>query len=93
METNGVWQEMITLSQELDLTRQYLEIFKIRMGNRLIYEINDHTGRGLDEDTGKAGIGINNVSQRLESIYGSAASLILKQNHPAGITAIIRVPL
>jgi sensor histidine kinase YesM len=137
-------QEMITLSQELDLTRQYLEIFKIRMGNRLIYEINDHTnnpelafppliiqplvensikygiepkvsggtitidcwiqensleimitdtGRGLDEDAGKVGIGINNVSQRLESIYGSAASLILKQNHPTGIKAIIKVPL
>ena len=137
-------QEMITLSQELDLTRQYLEIFKIRMGNRLIYEINDQTdrlelafppliiqplvensikygiepevtggtitidcriqensleimitdtGRGFDEDAGKAGIGINNVSQRLETIYGNTASLILKQNYPTGIKAIIRVPL
>jgi len=36
-------QEMITLAQELDLTRQYLEIFKIRMGTRLSYEINDRT--------------------------------------------------
>lgn len=137
-------QEMITLAQELDLTRQYLEIFKIRMGNRLVYEINDKThepnlafppliiqplvensikygiepkveggtitidcwieedmleivitdtGRGLDEDANQAGIGINNVSQRLEAIYGGAASLILEQNHPAGIKAMIRVPV
>ncbi len=137
-------QEMITLTQELDLTRQYLEIFKIRMGNRLIYEINDRTdkieipfppliiqpivensikygiepavfggtitidccirenileimitdtGKGLDEDANQAGIGINNVSQRLESIYGNRASLILKQNYPTGMNAVIRVPL
>ena len=137
-------QEMITLTQELDLTRQYLEIFKIRMGNRLVYEINDRTdnpeipfppliiqplvensikygiepkvsggtitidcrvkenileimitdtGKGLDKDANQAGIGINNVSQRLESIYGNMASLTLKQNHPTGIKAIIQVPL
>ncbi|MCK5164505.1 MAG: histidine kinase [Desulfobacula sp.] len=137
-------QEMITLTQELDLVHKYLEIFKIRMGNRLSYEINDHTdtldisfppliiqplvensikygiepklsggtiaidcwvkentleiviadtGIGLDKDANQAGIGINNVSQRLENIYGSAASLILKQNHPTGIKATIRVPL
>jgi len=137
-------QEMITLAQELDLTRKYLEIFKIRMKDRLTYEINDKTnksdlafppliiqplvensikygiepdvsggtitidcrikenfleivitdtGKGLDHDADKAGIGINNVSQRLENIYGSDASLILRQNHPRGIKAIIQVPL
>jgi sensor histidine kinase YesM len=37
-------QEMITLTQELDLVRQYLEIFKIRMGKRLCFSINDRTG-------------------------------------------------
>lgn len=137
-------QEMITLDQELDLTRQYLEIFKIRMGKRLSYEINDRTGnpcvpfppliiqplvensikygiepaidggtiaidcrieentleivitdtgKGLDKDANQAGIGINNVSLRLESIYGNTAGLILKENHPTGIKATIRVPL
>ncbi|MCP3872726.1 MAG: hypothetical protein GY699_06160 [Desulfobacteraceae bacterium] len=137
-------QEMITLKQELDLIRQYLEIFKIRMGNRLSYTINDRTdmselafppliiqplvensikygiepkleggtisidcrieednlsimisdtGKGLDEDANQAGIGINNVSQRLENIYGSQASLMLKQNHPTGIKAMIKIPL
>lgn len=137
-------QEMVTLSQELDLVRRYLDIFKIRMGKRLSYEINDSTGqphflfpplivqplvenaikyglepkinggkisidcriendmlnieicdtgRGLDDNTSQAGIGINNVSQRLESIYGTTASLVLTQNHPSGVTATIKVPL
>lgn len=137
-------QEMITLTQELDLVRQYLEIFKIRMGNRLSFEINDRTnmseltfppliiqplvensikygiepkvdggrilidcwlekdslfinisdtGKGLDEDADQAGIGINNVSQRLENIYGSQASLSLKENRPSGINVMIKVPL
>ncbi len=137
-------QEMVTLSQELDLVRQYLDIFKIRMGKRLSYEINDKTGRtdllfpplivqplvenaikyglepnvaggkisidcwiennmldieisdtgkGLDDNANIAGIGINNVSQRLESIYGQKAGLTLTQNHPSGARATIRVPL
>jgi len=33
------------------------------------------------------------VSQRLESIYGNHASLFLKENHPAGIKAVIKVAL
>ncbi|MBT7710629.1 MAG: histidine kinase [Deltaproteobacteria bacterium] len=137
-------QEMVTLSQELDLVRQYLDIFKIRMGKRLSYEINDQTGRhdlifpplivqplvenaikyglepkigggkisinceiekemlnivisdtgmGLYENANQAGIGINNVSQRLESIYGTKAGLTLTQNYPSGVKAIIKVPL
>ncbi len=137
-------QEMITLKQELALVRKYLDIFKIRMGNRLSYEIDDQTGmtelpfpplilqplvensikygiepkvdggditiqcairkntliieisdtgRGLDEDADNAGVGINNVSQRLENIYGNKAGLTLKQNHPSGIIAMIKVPL
>ena len=137
-------QEMITLSQELDIVRQYLDIFKIRMGKRLSYEINDHTGShdllfpplivqplvenaikyglepkvdggkicidcamekemlsivisdtgmGLDVNANVAGIGINNVSQRLEGIYGTKADLTLTPNYPSGIKAIIKVPL
>ncbi|MCA1786556.1 MAG: histidine kinase, partial [Desulfobacteraceae bacterium] len=37
-------QEMVTLSRELDLVRRYLNIFKIRMGSRLHFEITDLTG-------------------------------------------------
>jgi sensor histidine kinase YesM len=141
-------REMITLDEELDLVKQYLEIFKIRMGRRLSYKINNHiqnldipfppfiiqplvensikygiepeldggtitidcraegsfliiiildTGAGFDiqsdENISKAGIGINNVSLRLENIYNGNAELELKQNYPKGIKAIIKVPL
>jgi len=137
-------QEMITLDQELDLVRQYLEIFKIRMGPRLTYTIADNTrscpvpfpplivqplvensikyglepeveggrididcriqndrlrvqitdtGQGLESSTSQAGIGLNNVSQRLESIYGEQASLVLKENTPSGMKAVIEVPV
>ena len=137
-------QEMITLDQELDLVRQYLEIFKIRMGPRLTYTIEDRTpagqvpfppliiqplvensikyglepevdggrididcriqnerlrvqiadtGQGLELSTSQAGIGLNNVSQRLESIYGEQASLVLKENESSGMKAIIEVPV
>lgn len=34
---------MITLSQELDLVKHYLNIYKVRMGKRLEYTINDRT--------------------------------------------------
>jgi len=137
-------QEMITLEKELELVRQYLDIFKIRMGERLTYEIQDSTGgisilfppliiqplvenaikygieprveggnisiecrvenkrlsivvadtgKGIDLAPDKAGIGINNVSQRLEAIYGSKACLVLKENSPQGLKACIEVPL
>jgi sensor histidine kinase YesM len=136
-------REMITLDKELALVRHYLDIFKIRMGDRLAYEIRDHTkgicvpfppliiqplvenaikygiepgvaggriliesrienqrlyiivadtGRGIDP-MGKTGIGINNVSQRLEAIYGNKAALRLTTNSPQGLTACIEVPL
>ena len=37
-------QQMVTLSQELDLVAHYLAIFKTRMGDRLRYAIHDRTG-------------------------------------------------
>ena len=38
-------QEGFTLSQELDLVRRYLNIFKIRLGERLEFDIDDRTGK------------------------------------------------
>lgn len=137
-------QEMITLSQELDLVRQYLDIFRIRMGKRLSFKIEDRTGLdeflfppliiqplvenaikyglepkvdggritiecrcedsmvvieisdtgcGLEKNGGKGGIGIDNVSRRLTSIYGQNASLSLTPNRPCGLKAVIKVPI
>lgn len=140
-------QEKVTLSEELELVVQYLEICKIRFGSRIKYTINDETqnpqmpfpplmiqplvensikygleplteggtiaitcrieadmlqieisdtGVGLDQQVSEnatAGIGINNVSRRLDTIYGSTASLEMFQNDPSGVTALIKVPL
>jgi len=137
-------KEMITLDKELGLVRHYLDIFKIRMGDRLSFEIQDHTqgicvpfppliiqplvenaikygiepeieggtifiectienqrlsivvadtGKGIDPNLNQTGIGINNISQRLEAIYGNQAALTLKTNFPQGLTACIEVPI
>lgn len=137
-------QATVTLDQELDLVRHYLDIFKIRMGDRLAYEIRNRAdsgniplpplilqplvenaikyglepkmeggsicitadrsddrlslmvrddGMGPDQSMDKAGIGINNVSQRLTALYGERAGLTLTENESGGITARVTVPL
>lgn len=136
-------QETISLSQELELVRHYLNIYKIRMGERLSYEIiadkevkkmslspliiqplvensikyglepkieggtiKIHcsiknkfliikildTGCGLDTNH-EIGIGINNVSQRLNNLYGAESCLTIKENEPCGTKAVIKVPI
>ena len=61
-------------------------------GRDLVISVSD-TGAGLDETGGRAGIGLNNVSRRLESIYGNTARVTLTQNRPAGTLATIQLPL
>jgi sensor histidine kinase YesM len=128
-----------TLSQEMEMIRSYIRIFKIRMGDRLCYDIdipdsladvslppmliqplvenailhglepklangkvtikasiNENTmrievednGRGLHE-TDPAGTGLSNVRERLGSLFGNKGRLILKENPPSGVKAII----
>jgi len=137
-------EERITLDQELDLIRRYLDILKVRMGDRLVYEIEkgvdcalidlppmiihplvenavkhglapkqeggrikiecvsdqdsvtitvSDTGLGIHKVDETGGIGLNNISKRLEDLYGDQASFILKENQPTGIKAIVKVPL
>ncbi len=136
-------QETISLYQELELVKHYLNIFKIRLGKRLSYEIItdkesknlslspliiqplvenavkygiepkidggnitiqcsvkdkfllikvSDTGCGLDSNI-EIGIGINNVSSRLNNLYGNNATLTINENDPCGTKAIIKVPL
>jgi hypothetical protein len=59
-------------------------------GDRLRVEISD-TGTGLHED-GPAGFGLSNVRERLQSLYGDRGRLILEENRPSGLKAIIEVP-
>jgi sensor histidine kinase YesM len=59
-------------------------------GDRLRVEITD-TGTGLHED-GPEGFGLSNVRERLLSLYGDRGRLILEENRPSGLKAIIEVP-
>ena len=53
-------------------------------------EITD-TGMGFHggEDIG---VGLSNVRERLQSLYGDKGHLILEENRPSGLKAIIEIP-
>ena len=131
-----------TIGQEMEMIRAYMNIFKVRMGERLRYnidvpdKINDipfppmliqplvenaikhglepkieggevfihgeeneeilrleiaDTGVGFYED-GNFGTGLSNIRERLQSLYGDKGRLILEENRPCGLRAIIEVP-
>jgi len=134
--------DRVTLGQELELIKAYMQIYKVRMGDRLKFTVaipdtleeikfppmliqplvENSIKHGLEPkieggeitisacrtnqsvqiriaDTGlglanmsEKGMGLTNISQRLESIYGNRGLLILEENEPQGLTAIIEVP-
>jgi LytS/YehU family sensor histidine kinase len=49
------------------------------------------TGPGFHENS-NPGIGIENIRKRLKSLFGDKARLILEENRPSGLKAIIEVP-
>ncbi|HUN54413.1 MAG TPA: histidine kinase [Smithella sp.] len=57
----------------------------------LIIKVAD-TGLGFS-DFDKAGVGIANVRERLALLYGDAGRLLLEENKPHGVCAIMEVPL
>lgn len=131
-----------TIDQEMEMIRAYLNIFKIRMGDRLRYNIDipdtikdfpfppmlvqplvenaikhglepkieggELSIRGKEKgdilqleitDTGMGfhggediGVGLSNVRERLQSLYGNKGHLILEENRPSGLKAIIEIP-
>ena len=135
-------KEKATLGQEMEMIRSYLNIFKVRMGDRLQYKIDlpnnleatafppmliqplvenaiKHglepkvdggeifiSGKEKDEilrlevvDTGDGfkegknfGMGLSNIRERLQSLYGNSGRLILEENQPNGLKATIEVP-
>jgi LytS/YehU family sensor histidine kinase len=135
-------QQQSTLGQEMALIEAYLNLFKVRMGQRLDFklEMDEKLGqvsfpplllqplvenavrhgleprieggrlmiraengpRGLRIEVADSGGGLSpasrpggglaNVRERLESLYGENGRLILEENHPRGLKAIIEVP-
>ncbi|NOX92167.1 MAG: hypothetical protein GXP18_06880 [Gammaproteobacteria bacterium] len=51
----------------------------------------EDSGIGLKDEIGK-GVGLANVQQRLNALYGEQASLSLENNQPTGLRVIIEVP-
>jgi signal transduction histidine kinase len=138
-ETRSQWA---TLGGEIDLATAYLNLFKVRMGDRLkvSIDVNDRLKpiafapmliqplvenavlHGLDAmvdggtitiraeqknatlrvtvaDTGAGfgsgqsqGMGLANVRDRLKALYGQQGRLMITENQPTGVQAIIEVP-
>jgi LytS/YehU family sensor histidine kinase len=59
-------------------------------GEKLIWKIVD-TGIGMSEMDG-LGIGLSNVIERLDSLFGSKAELQIEENTPTGTIVTIEVP-
>jgi sensor histidine kinase YesM len=135
-----------TLGREAELARAYLEILRIRMGNRLQFAISvpdnlqgvslppmmllslvenaikhglepkreggrldidasaaggrlrvavSDTGVGLDATAAAqsgTGVGLANIRDRLQALYGAEARLTLIENQPQGVIAAIEIP-
>jgi sensor histidine kinase YesM len=135
-------EDSTTLGQEIEMIRAYLNLFKVRMGNRLHYRIDlpknledfpfppmliqplvenaiKHgldsrveggeilirgeekdgivrlevvdTGLGFKEDR-ESGVGLANVRDRLQLVYRDRGRLIIEENQPHGLKAILEVP-
>jgi two-component system sensor histidine kinase YesM len=73
-----------------------IEVSAAIRGNILRVEINDN-GRGFDPNnmtrTGRGSIGIANVRQRLMSIYGHGAELIIESRPEHGTCCVLKMPL
>jgi signal transduction histidine kinase len=50
------------------------------------------TGEGVKPKQG-GGVGLSNIRERLKTLYGGGAALVLEENTPRGVVASIEVPL
>jgi sensor histidine kinase YesM len=135
-------EDITTIGKEMEMIRAYLNIFRVRMEDRLNYRIDMPDSikelpfppmlvqplvenaikhglepkieggevwiRGVEDgevlrleiaDTGvgmykggASGLGLSNIRERLKSLYGDKGRLILEENRPTGLKAIIEVP-
>ena len=66
---------------------------KIRKNNEMLrWEIAD-TGLGLNEDSSDGeGLGLANIEERINSLFGPEGKLFFEENHPCGVKVILEVP-
>jgi LytS/YehU family sensor histidine kinase len=58
-------------------------------GGRLRLEVAD-TGEGISPKKG-AGVGLTNIRERLKTLYGTGARLVMEENEPRGVVAAIEL--
>ncbi len=69
-----------------------VDVVAERAGDALVLAVTD-TGVGLGASPAVGGIGLSNIRERLELVYGDRAALALAQSEPAGFVARITLPL
>lgn len=68
-----------------------LKVVAVRDRGRLHITVAD-TGVGLRDGAQSAGIGLENVRQRLKALYGDLAGLEIRENDAGGVTATLELP-
>ncbi|MES2899970.1 MAG: histidine kinase [Pseudomonadota bacterium] len=79
-----------TVEQRRQLTR--IRICASREDAALLVRLEDDTGVLGSSSAPASGIGLKNLRERLDVLYGGRASLVLSQLQPAGVRAEMRVP-
>lgn len=70
-----------------------IKVSAARQGDKLVLKVSD-TGLGLGvAKSPEKGLGLSNVRNRLAALYEYKASLILLENQPQGLEAVLEVPL
>ncbi len=69
-----------------------IEVTAARHGEQLVLTVAD-TGAGFSNKPTDSGIGLANIRERLELLYGDHASLDLEENEPRGFRARILMPV
>jgi sensor histidine kinase YesM len=70
-----------------------IKVSAARQGDKLVLKVSD-TGLGLGvAKSPEKGLGLSNVRNRLAALYENKASLILLENQPQGLEAVLEVPL
>lgn len=68
-----------------------IDIVATRSNGIIKVEVKD-TGRGFGTGTSGGGLGLANIRERLQALFGDAGKLTLTESQPHGVTATLEVP-
>lgn len=70
----------------------YVHVKVASLDGKISLSVTDN-GHGIKQEAESKGIGLRNINERLQRLYGDEASLILGNNASGGVTACIEIPL